>query len=47
MDYEVRFVISYNVEAGNETEAMLIAEEFFNFDTHLEYDIEVEPIKNN
>lgn len=41
MKWEVNFIVSYEVEASSKGEAVEIAEQIFNADTHFDYDVDV------
>lgn len=41
MKWEVNFIISYEVEASSKWEAVEIAEQIFNADTHFDYGVDV------
>lgn len=44
MKWGVDFIVSYEVEASSKWEAVEIAEQIFNADTHFDYNVDVNPI---
>lgn len=44
MKWEINFIVTYEVEASSKWEAVGIAEQIFNADTHFDYGVEVNPI---
>ena len=41
MKWEINFIVTYEVEASSKWEAVEIAEQIFNADTHFDYDVNV------
>lgn len=44
MKWEINFIVTYEVEASSKWEAVGIAEQIFNADTHFDYGVDVNPL---
>jgi hypothetical protein len=44
MKWEINFIATYEVEASSKWEAVEIAEQIFNADTHFDYGVDVNPL---